>query len=390
MSTKAERREDHEGVSVHVRPTKKRATPFLASLMVAFLVLPALFAASRGIMLWDPATGVLIADAWLISGCLISVIAIGVGLFRAKRISFVIKHVAATLFLVGLGGNLFTFLGWHHRFLNVTAVFTTAIVWGSWMLYRIDVFRAAAKGESSDGWADVIGLAKSRPKKVTTTPTHVVIDVEHGPGETVENVQNGAKKLADAAGAVVGRTTVTQPDHRGGSSQIRMLMADPFVSEWRTWPGPSHPGMSFAYPFRTAYYEDGEDQWFGFVKAQVTSPLTSFRAPQATFVGLQGTTGSGKSGELNNVAAETLTRCDALLVWLDISKFRQNVGWCADMLAFGACDRPSERPNGATPRKVALALRRIAEYRVELFGQVSLDAMLNEDEDMEVGREWTP
>lgn len=390
MTTKAERREDHEGVSVHVRPTKKRAAPFLASLMVAFLVLPALYGLSRGVMLWDPSTGVMIADAWLISGCIVAVVGIGVGLFRARRISFVIKHVAVTLFLVGLGGNLYTLLGFHLRFLNVMAVFSTAILWGSWMLYRIDVFRAAAKGESADGWGEVIGLARSRPKKIRTTDTHTIVTVEHGPGETVESVQAGAKKLADAAGAIVGRTTVTQPSGRGGESEISMLMADPFAAEWRPWPGPSHPGMSFAYPFRTSYYEDGEDQWFGFVKADVTSPLTSFRAPQATFVGLQGTTGGGKSGDLNNVAEEALTRCDAVVVWLDISKFRQNVGWCADMLAFGACDRPSERPNGATPRKVALALRRIAEWRVGVFGQVSLDAVLDDDADMEVGREWTP
>jgi hypothetical protein len=390
MSTRAEYREEREGVSVHVRPTKKRAAPFLASLMVAFLVLPALYGISHLFMIWDRPTGVMIADAWLISGCVIAMVAVGVGLFKARRISFVIKHVATTLFLVGLGGNLYTFLGFGYRLLNVVAVFTTAILWGSWMLYRIDAFRAAAKGESADGWADVIGLARSRPKKVTTTDTHVIVDVEHGPGETTEQVAAGAKKLADAAGAVVGRTTVTQPDGRGGSSQIRMLMADPFATGWRPFPGPSHPGRSFAYPFRTAYYEDGVDQWFSFVRGVVTSPFTTFRAPQATFVGLQGSTGSGKSGELNNAACETLTRNDAVLVWLDTSKFRQNVGWCADMLAFGACDKAADRPDGATPRKVALALRRIAEHRVEVFGQVSLDAMFADDEDMEKGREWTP
>src|ERR1041384_6247346 len=94
-------RSDGETVSVQVRPTKKRATPFLASLLLTFLILPALFAASRGIMLWDPATGILVAHGWFVTGFVTAGIAIGVGLFHAKRTHFVIKHVAVTLVFVG-------------------------------------------------------------------------------------------------------------------------------------------------------------------------------------------------------------------------------------------------------------------------------------------------
>jgi hypothetical protein len=379
MTTKADRRSEHEPTS-HVRPTGKRHVPFLASFMVAFLLVPALFAISRGVMLWDPATGVMVADAWLISGGLLALIAISVGLFHAKRNTLIIKHVATTIALLGLGGNLYTFLGWHHRFMNVAGVFGTAILWGSWMLYRIDVFRAKATGETTDSWGEVIGLAKSRPRKVKTTDSQVIIDVEHGPGETIKDVRRAAEELEDKTGAIVGRTTVT-PNERGGGSTMALTMADPF-DVWRPFPGLSHPGSGFAMPFRTAYYETGEDQWFGFVRGR-PSPYTDFVAPSATFVGLVGATGVGKSGEENNIAGEGLARRNVIVCWVDAEKLYQNAGWALDMLGMAAKNREQAK-------RLSRALRKLAEYRVELFGQISLDAILDPDNpDAIGGREWT-
>jgi hypothetical protein len=383
MSTKTDTEASKGQSASHTRPTGKRPVPFLASALVAFGLLPVLFLVSRLVMLWDQATGLMVAHAWFVSGLTVALIAIGIGLFHAKRTNFLIKHVAVTVILIGVGGDLYTLAGFRHRFMNVVAVFMTGILYSSWMLYRIDAFRAAAKGESGDdGWGKVIGLAKSRPKKITTTPSQVIIDVEHGPGETIKNVRTAAGELEDKTGAIVGRTTVT-PNERGGGSQVALTMADPF-DEWRKFPGLSHPGGSFAFPFRTSYYATGEDQWFGFVATQLASPVTDFVAPQATFLGLVGTTGVGKSGEENNVAAEGLSRCDAIVCWVDAEKLYQNAGWALDMLGMAAKDRNQAK-------RLSVALRKLAEYRVELFGQASLDAALDPgNAGIVAGREWTP
>jgi hypothetical protein len=374
---------EREGVQVQIRPTKKRHLPFFGSLLVTFVVLPVLFAISRGVMLWDEATGILVAHGWFVSGSLVSMVAIGVGMYHAKRTNFVVKHVALTLVSVGVAGDLFTLVGFKHRFLDVLFVFGALIVWGSWMLYRIDVFRAKATGESGDSWGDLVGLARSRPKNVRATENQVTFDVEHGAGETHADVERGVKKLANAAGAITGRVRVVEGE-RGGVSHASWSIADTFA-DWRNFPGPSHPGLSFAYPFRTAWYEDGEDEWFGFTPTfsdLARSRVTSFVAPMATFVGAAGITGGGKSGFLNGVAAEALTRIDVIPIWVDAEKLFQNAGWCLDMLGLAA----------GTPAQVKTltrGLRGLAEYRVETFGQAALDSVMDPNKPMQ-GREWTP
>jgi len=376
-------RAERDGIQVQVRPTKKRHVPFFGSFLVAFLLLPVAFAISRGIMLWDQPTGILIAHAWFVTGVIVAGIAVAVGLFHAKRTNFVIKHVAVTLVAVGTAGDLFTLLGFKHRLLDVIYVFGGLVLWGSWMLYRIDVFRAKATGESGDSWGDLVGLARSRPKRIRTTENQVTFDVEHGPGETHADVERGVKKLANSAGAITGRVRVVEGE-RGGVSHVSWSMADAF-EDWRNFPGPSHPGLSFAYPFRIGWYEDGEDEWISFTPTfadLARSMVTDFSSPMATFIGAAGITGGGKSGFLNNTAAEGLTRCDAVLVWVDAEKLFQNAGWCLDMLGLAA-------GSPAQAKVLTRGLRGLAEYRVGLFGQAALDAALDPGKPMQ-GREWTP
>jgi hypothetical protein len=381
MSTKVVKQHEKDGAAQsHVRPVGKRPVPFMASFLVAFGFLPALYAISRWVYLWDQATGVMMADGWLISGFLVALVAIAIGLFQAKRTTFVIKHVATTVILLGLAANITTLVGWHNRFWDVVLFFATLILWASWMLYRIDVFRAKATGESADGWGDIIGLARSRPKNIKVTEAQVLFDVEHGPGETHQDVVRGIAQAADAAGVITGRATVTE-DERGGTSHVAWSMADAFA-HWRMFPGPSHPGATFAMPFRTAYYENGDDEWFSFTPNPFASPLTSFRAPQATFVGAAGATGMGKSGFLNNVAAEGLTRVDANVIWVDAEKLFQNAGWCLDQLALAAGS-----PEQA--RTLTHGLRGLAEYRVQVLGQAALNSVMDPSKPM-MGREWSP
>lgn len=392
MSARVQRRHDdgeREEYRGHLRPTEKRAVPFLGALLVAFVVMPGLFFISRLVFLWDQTTGIMVANAWFLAGAGLALAAVGVGLFHARRTNFLIKHVALTLLLVGFAGNFYTLGGFHHRLWNVMAVFGTAMLWGSWMLYRIDAFRAKAKGESETGWGELIGLARSRPRKIRTTDTHMFVDVEHGPGETGADVAGAAKRLESAVGAIAGGTVVT-PGDRADTSHLSFEMADAFA-DWRSFPGLSHPGQTFALPFRTAYYATGVDEWFSFAATSGRrSPLTDFVSEADTFVGAAGLTGMGKSGFLNNAAAEGLSRLDCIVCWLDKEKFLQNAGWAADMLGMGGNGEDSDgTPSNA--KDFTRALRELARYRVGVFGQLALDAAVNPDsagEDM--GRSWTP
>lgn len=363
------------------RPLDKRHLPFTALAIVAFLVIPALETISWLINLWDPATGILIAWGWMVTGSLVAVVAMGIGLIVRRRTTFLITHVAVTAFVWGSASMLTTLAGWT-KVWAVIHFFGSLITAMSWGLYRIDVFRAAATGSSADGWSSFIGLARSRPRKVTTSDTHVYVEVEHGPGETSSDVASAAKKLESAIGAIGGGTIVT-PGERADTTQLAFEVADAFA-DWRNFPGLSHPGATFAAPFRTAYYATGVDQWFSFAATgDYRSPVTKFRSDADTFIGAAGLTGMGKSGFLNNAAAEGLSRIDCIVCWLDREKFLQNAGWCADMLGMGG--------NEGNGRDFTKALQRLAKYRVELFGQVALDAAVNPDDAaQDIGRKWTP
>src|SRR3954447_22059676 len=119
MRSRTREHEDSEERG-HVRETSKRPVPFLAPGLVAFVLVPLLYAISRGVKLWDDVTGVMIADWWFGAGGGLALIAAYIGLRHAKRAGFIANHVAATLFLLGLGGHLYTLLGWHHAFMNVS------------------------------------------------------------------------------------------------------------------------------------------------------------------------------------------------------------------------------------------------------------------------------
>jgi hypothetical protein len=369
----------HEQMHDRVRPLHQRVLPFIGLVLVAVLALPALELACWGIGLLDDTTGRYIRWAWIISGIITAMVAMGIGFKVSRRITFVIWHVVVTALVVCLGAALTTEIGWTSRAWDVIHIFSLGTLAVSWALYRIDALRAVAQGKSEDGWGAVLGLARSRPRKITHDDAHVYVQVEHGPGETTDNVRSAAKKLESAAGAIEGTTVVT-PGERADTSTITMTMADPFA-KWRNWAGLSHPGGSFAHPFRTAYYATGVDQWFSFVRS-LPSSRTKFRSEGATFVGAAGTTGSGKSGFLTNTAAETLSRTDAVVIWVDADKLFQNAGWCMDMLAMAAKDRSGIRT-------VTKALRKLAEYRVALFGQAQLDSILDPSQP-QIGREWTP
>lgn len=376
----------HEQIHERSRSLEKRPLPFVGLFIAAGLLMLVEWGCYGERHLDDEFTGDLIAWCWMLLGFISALVAFAYGAKVARRMPFVYWHVMITCILVGSMASLTTLIGYPRVWL-VLHCFGSAGIALSWSLPRIDSLRSAAQNGAKSVWDEAIGLRGSAKILPSEDPAHVVIDYGHAPGETRKEVVAGVAKLE--SGMDAHRTTVTDtPDGRTGSSRITVTLADPFAAQWRKFPGPSHPGRSFAYPLRTGYYEDDTQAkphptWFSFAATGgCASPLTDFAAPMETFLGLAGTTGAGKSGELNNIAAETLTRTDAILCWLDKEKILQNAGWCMDMLGMaGNADRAVN---------MRRAIVRLMAYRVGVFGQVVIDALDDESADGNIGRRWSP
>lgn len=376
----------HEQMHERRIPVRDRFVPFLAPYLMALVIVPLVELASWAVCLLAPSYLGMVIIGWCVTGFALAAFAVGYGAIVTKRVPFVFRMVAATCICWGLASATTTAYGlWTMPPWLVVHVFGSLFFASVFALMRIDSLRtAAANGTAKDFWGEVIGLRTSRPRNVRTTDTGIEIEVAHGPGETRREIQSAAAKMESALDAVAGRTTVTDTDDgRSGSSLIRFTLADPFAKgQWRAWPGPSHPGMSFAYPLRTAYYEDGTDEWFSFARS-LRSPITDFTAPMDSFFGAAGTTGSGKSGGINNMTAEALTRDDVIPCLIDRAKIEQNAGWCLDMLGMAG--------NAESGPLLTQALRRLANYRVKVFGQKALEAVMDENApDDDMGRKWTP
>jgi hypothetical protein len=376
----------HEQMHERRIPVHDRFVPFLAPFLMTLLVVPAVETISWAVGLIPSARPyvALILICWVVLGFVLGGIAMIIGKLITKRVPWVYQHVAITTTFWGLASAITTAYGWSWPW-GIFHAFGSLLFASSWVLYRIDSLRSAAnQGGAKDYWGEVIGLRTSRPRNITVTPTHIEFEVEHGPGETRETVRSAAKKMESALDAVEGRTSVTAKEggQRSGTSVVRFAMADVFAEgNWQNWPGPSHPGGTFAYPLRTGYYETGEPEWFSFA-ASVRSPLTDFVSPMDTFLGAVGTTGSGKSGDISNMVAEALSRCDVVVCWIDKAKIEQNAAWCLDMLAMAG--------NAGSAKHLTKALRKLAEYRVRVFGQVALDAVFDDNATEDIGRSWTP
>lgn len=373
----------HEQMHERRIPVHDRFVPFLAPFVMSLFVVPAVESITWAVGLIPKVRPYvpLMCILWVAFGFVLGGIAMVIGKLITKRVPWIYQHVAITTTGLGLYAAFTTGYGWSILW-GIVHFFGSLFIASSWVLYRIDSLRSAAgQNGAKDYWGEVIGLRTSRPRNITLTPSHIEIEVDHGPGETRANVRSAAERMTSAMDAVEGRTTVSaSEDGRAGRSVVRIAMADVFKN-WEVWPGPSHPGGTFAYPLRTGYYETGEPEWFSFA-ASVRSPLTDFVSPMDTFLGAVGTTGSGKSGDINNMIAEALTRCDVIPCWIDKAKIEQNAAWCLDMLGMAG--------NGGSAKHLTKALRALALYRVKVFGQVALDAVFDPNAPEDSGRSWTP
>jgi hypothetical protein len=369
---------------------EKRSRKFRGPLFVGLLVVPAFGLLLRFIIFWAPEMLWLVAGLSLTTGFIYASAAVAIGYKVSKRVPLVIWHVAATGFLFGGALYITTVVRWpaetapwYHRLLAVVNwpawwvivhLFGAIIVGGSWLLYRIDAFRAATgadefSGSGLDKLLKVPLGMKVRDNTITADEFAIEAEIAH-PGIPVAQVQGVLQPLVEQAGAIRGRSTIV-PGDVGGKSQLRLVMKDP-LDEWKTFPGLSHPGESFAYPIRTAYYVAGKNgqplpQWYSFAQTPNSSVLRpsrlapNFSAPNDASFGRQGATRAGKSGDNAIEIAEVASRCDAGLFLVNTAKLLQDIGWALDFAVAAADTKPKASV-------LFEAVRRIGEYRSNQMG----------------------
>jgi hypothetical protein len=368
------------------RGADKRSQPFVSVLLTGVFVVPAFGLILRLIAFFSPDL------LWLIGGLDLvlfgvagPLIAVGVGYKVSKRIPFVIWHVAVTVELFALATYVTATVGWPpvnaEWYLRLLAVvkwpgawvilhlFGSVFVALSWLLYRINAFRAATGTEKEDsGIAALVKWpvgAKIRKDSITVDDVAVEAIVDHA-GVPIAQLRQALPALEENPGVIRGRSSVAGGEH-GGQSTIRLVHTDPH-RQWRVWPGLSHPGGRYHEPLRTSYYSTGEIQWYSFVRTPDgyrSKFAPKFRSPNDTFAGAQGATGSGKSGDSAIELGEVFSRTDVQVIYVDTAKLLQNAGWCLDFVSLAA---GSLAASGA----LFAALRKLGEYRSRILGEAGV------------------
>lgn len=359
---------------------EKRSRRFSSVLLTALVVVPAFGLLLRFIVFCSPSSIWLIAGVDLVLFGLISpAIAVGIGFRVTKRIPFVVWHVALTMLAFALATYTTTVVGWPegatwpHRLLAVVKwpgwwvilhLFFSIFVSLSWLLYRIDAFRAATDGgedKAGGKLAELIGWPKgAKIRTIEADEFGVTATIDH-PNVPIAKLQ--ATTAAIEENGFVRKRSSVIGEAKGGVSKMRLVHSDP-LKTWRSWTGPSHPGETFAAPFRTAYYSTGETQWYGFAQTPVdfrSHLVPDFVMPNDAGFGRQGATRSGKSGDIAQEICEVATRRDAVFMLVNLAKLRQDSGWALPFAELAA-------DNTARSRALFAGLRRLGEFRSNRMG----------------------
>jgi hypothetical protein len=383
-----------------------RSRPFVSVGLVALLVVPLFCVVLRTFVWVDKSlTWPIVWLSLFLFGTVTPLVVLGIGYKVTKRAPFVIWHVVGTVEAFAVAVSLAVLPGWDHEragsgmfdaiwWKSVTDIFTVPAGWVlaylfgasfvsmTWWLHRSDALRSAARGETG-GQSGLEKLLKwplgvsVRDNTITSDEFAIEADIDHA-GVPVGQVQGALPALTEQAGAIRGRSTVI-PGDVGGKSKLRLVMRDP-LTEWKPWPGLSHPGGSFAYPFRTAYYVNGKAQWFSFAQTPdpeilpVSRLAPKFRAANDASFGRQGATRAGKSGDNAIEIAEAASRNDAILILVNAAKLLQDVGWALEFATLAADTKPKAHLTFDL-------LRKIGEHRSAAMGDPRLNGR---------HRTWTP
>lgn len=384
------------------RDPEKRVQPFASVLLTGLIVVPLFGLVLRFIVFFSPEMMWLIGGLDLVLfGLFGPLIAMGIGYRVTKRIPFVIGHVSATVLAFALATYTTTVVGWppaaaewYVRLLAVVKwpawwvvlhLFGSVFVSLTWLLYRIDAFRAATSTNDEDGGGLAALVkwpkgARIRGNTIEGDEFAVTAEVDHA-GVPLSQVRTAVEALEENPGFIRGRSSLVGGD-RGGRSTLRLVHKDPH-SVWRPWPGLTHPGGFYHEPISTSYYSTGAKQWYSFVRTPdgYSSPVApKFRSPNGTFKGSQGMTSSGKSGDAAIELAEVFSRRDVQVIYIDTAKLLQNASWCLRFVSLAAANR---RASG----ELFAGLRRLGEYRGRVLGEAGIRDF-SHDAVVQTGLSW--
>jgi hypothetical protein len=165
------------------------------------------------------------------------------------------------------------------------------------------------------GWfadaAKEAGIPGAKLTGIAATPTKATATVQLDDGKTAADLLGKVAAIESAAklppGAIITTLDPDRADRAGFSMSDPRVLTRPIL-----WPGPSAPGQSIARPTRIGRWQDGEDVYYVMVGQNVY---------------MMGASGSGKSyGGAYNLLGEAITRPDAAVVGVDITKGRQTFG----------------------------------------------------------------
>lgn len=253
---------------------------------------------------------------------LVAVLAWGIGM-EAKRKPLIVWHTVGTIVGVGVAVIVTTIVGFAETTLWLMA-FGCATAAATWNLRRLDALRSETReADTEDSIGKTIGLAKTKAGRPVVHPSRIEVPLHHQGGETVADAQSALPKVEALAHTIPGRSrVVADPDNAAKSNLV--LVTHDALKDWTPWPGPSHPGGSFADPTVVGVYEDGVVEKYWHVAAPAAPGKDS---RPASGVGRQGMTRSGKTGNaLVAIVDGVLTRRDVVLFYADCTKGGQSIG----------------------------------------------------------------
>jgi hypothetical protein len=284
---------------------------------------------------------------------------------RAGREAIIRWHTAVTVAAGGCACPGTMFAGLPRPWLDIVGG-AGALLAVSWNLRRFDALRSETSDHdgSQESWAEVLGMAKTRPGKPKQVGARVEVNLSHGAGETVRNAQQALPAIEAAAGAPPGRSRVVGNPDNAGRSKLVLVTAD-VLKDTIAWPGPSAPGGCITAPLVSGRYEDDLPVRFwlpGALGKRLSRPPTN--------VMYMGVTRSGKTicGLVNT--AEVMTRRNVVVLWADATKGEQTAGPIRGGLELYAETVPKVRA-------LFRGLKQVVRTRANLLGQHGY-------------RQWTP
>ncbi|TDC55583.1 hypothetical protein E1281_11660 [Actinomadura sp. KC345] len=192
---------------------------------------------------------------------------------------------------------------------------TLALSWNIRTVIRVQGDGAGdgdALGSLFERAKEQAGLKGARVRATEVTDHKVKGQMQLPPGEkTADDAVKATGRIESGMQLPPGSVIVARDDDRADRAHV--TVSDPrAIRHPVAWPGPSRPGGSVDEPLRIGLYQDGDDVEYRFVGHHLQ---------------IMGMTGSGKSiGGAWNIVAEIITRTDAAVFSIDVSKDDQTMG----------------------------------------------------------------